>query len=93
MIRLILGIVAIAFGMPLLTAGVWALFFRENDNTKIENELTQQFMRKIISPMYGFGIFIENIADAQGKGEMRPYIILSVIGLVLCIGGYWLITM
>ncbi len=93
MIRMILGIVAIAFGLPLLVAAAWALFFRENDNTKAETELTPQFMRKIISPMYGFGIFIENVADAQDKGEMRPYVILSVIGLLLCIGGYWLITM
>jgi hypothetical protein len=92
-IQLILGIVAIAVGLPLLVTATWALFFRENDNMKIETELTPQFMRKLISPMYGFGIFIENIADAQDKGEIRPYIVMSVIGLALSIAGYWLIKM
>ncbi len=93
MIQMILGIVAISVGLPLIVSAIWALFSRENDNTQMETQLTPQFIRKLISPMYGFGIFIENIADAQGKGEIRPYIVMFVIGLALSIGGYWLIKM
>jgi hypothetical protein len=39
----------------------------------------------------GFGIFIENVADAQEKSQLRPYIILFIVGLTLSVGGYWLI--
>jgi hypothetical protein len=93
MIQLILGIVAISLGLPLVVSSLWAIFFRENDNMKIENELTPQFLYKIVSPLYGFGIFIENMADAQEKGQLRPIIILLIVGLTLCVGGYWLVQM
>lgn len=93
MFALILGIVAISLGLPLVASSLWAIFFRENENMKIENELTPQFLWKIVSPLYGFGILMENVADAQEKGQLRPFIILIIVGLTLCVGGYWLIKM
>ncbi len=64
-VKLIAGIVAIAIGLPLVAGTIWTVLFRENKNTNISQDPPLKIVKKLISPTFDFGIFIENLADMQ----------------------------
>lgn len=91
-IKLVAGIVAIAIGLPLVAGTMWTVLFRENENTNISQDPPLKIAKKLISPTFDFGIFIENLADMQKKGGNKTLLTVLAVGLFLCIGGYLVLT-
>ncbi len=91
-IKLVVGIVGIAIGLPLIAGAIWTVAFRENDNVNISQDPPLKIAKKLLSPTFDLGIFIENLADMQEKGGNKSLLIVLAIGLFLCIGGYLALT-
>ncbi len=91
-IKLVVGIVAIAIGLPLIAGTIWTVTFRENENTNISQDSPLKVLKKLVSPTFDLGIFIENLADMQAKGGNKALLIVLAVGLLLCIGGYLALT-
>lgn len=88
---LILGIVAIAIGLPLLVATIYSIFFR---NTEESIEDAKNHPIEAITTSFRIGVFMKGMADLQGsKNEAKPTWILLGIGAGLCIAGYFLLKM
>jgi hypothetical protein len=91
-IKLVVGIVAIAIGLPLIAGTIFTVASRENENTNISQDPPFKILKKLISPTFGLGIFIENLADMQEKGGNKALLIVLAVGMLLCIGGYLALT-
>lgn len=88
---LVLGIVTIAIGLPLLTATLYSIFFR-NPEQSIEDAKDHPF--EAITTSFRIGVFMKGVADLQGsKNEAKPTWLLLGISLGLCIAGYFLLKM
>jgi hypothetical protein len=91
-IKLVAGIVAIAIGLPLIVGTIYVVAFRENENVNISQDPPLKIAKKLLSPTFGLGILIENLADMQEKGGNKALLIMLTVGLLLSIGGYLALT-
>jgi len=88
---LILGIVAIAIGLPLLTATIYSIFFR---NTEESIKDANDHPIEAITTSFRIGVFMKGVADLQGsKSEAKTTWLLLSISLALCVAGYLLLKM